>query len=229
MVSKEQQNVNNEWNSMAGEWDDLASGYRDSFLKILWQQTGINPGTERIVVDFGCGTGLLTESMRRQSPNSEFVCLDAAPAMVRVLDDKIKAGEWKNVRAHCIVLANHNSADQKIQEDLEALKGKVDLVVASSVLNFIPHEDLPETMKVIGQLLKPSGLFCHSDWPESDGHENGFTEEKAGKVYEMAGLEKKSTIEKTINMGSQEGKVLFGVAAKPREESQDKLSKTFAR
>ena len=211
--------MNNDWNGMAGEWDDLASGYRDSFLEILWQQTAINPGDKRIVVDFGAGTGLLTEAMRRQSPESEFICLDAAPAMVRVLEDKIRSGEWKNVRAYAIALANYDSAGQKIKDDLEGLKGNVDLIVSSSVLNFVPPDDLPATMKVIGELLKPNGVFCHSDWPESDEQENGFTVEKAHKVYEMAGLQLQSAIEKSINMGSQEGKAFVGVAIKAPTDS----------
>ena len=48
---------------MAGEWDDLAYGYRNAFVKILFEQTGLDPMAKRVVVDFGCGTGLLTKSL----------------------------------------------------------------------------------------------------------------------------------------------------------------------
>jgi predicted TPR repeat methyltransferase len=205
--------------SMAGEWDDLASGYRNEFIKLLWEQTGLEPTAKRVVVDFGCGTGLLTEALRKQSPSSEFICIDAAPTMVRVLEEKIESLGWdSNSRAHCVALANLDTADEKIRKDLEALKGSVDLVVASSVMSFIPGDDLPGTMKVIGELLKPeTGLFCHSDWPKSEENSDGFDEEKAKKMYAMGELEAKSSYSTKVNMGgSNEGEVYVGVALKKK-------------
>jgi SAM-dependent methyltransferase len=264
-VSNEQSSVNNEWNAMAGDWDDLASGYRDAFLRVLWDQTGLTPTIppstthhqqqqqqryRRIIVDFGCGSGLLTEgimaaerkasavassasadgggdttntSSTSTTPSSslesqtEFVCIDAAPSMIRVVQDKIKAGEWKNVRAYCAALATYQKGDDdELKSDLEQLKGTVDLVVASSVMSFIPNGDLPATVQVLASLLKPGGLFCHSDWPKQDDNPDGFTEEKAETMYGMGGLEKKSSIVTSLDMGGgQKGDVFIGVAVKP--------------
>jgi predicted TPR repeat methyltransferase len=214
-AKKTQDTVNAEWNSMAGEWDDLASGYRNSFCKLLFEQTKLDPREERIVVDFGSGTGLLTETLRQLSPSSKFVCVDAAKNMIRIVKEKTRAGEWDNVQAHCVALPKYDSADEEIRTSLGSLMGKVDLVVASSVLSFIPGEDLQTTMKVISELLKPGGLFCHSDWPNSDDHPDGYSTEKARSVYEMAGLEIESTLDTTIGVGRQEGKVFVGVARKP--------------
>lgn len=201
---------------MAGEWDDLASGYRDEFVKLLWSQTALDKTQKRIVVDFGCGTGLLTETLRRQSPESDFICIDAAPAMVNVLLDKIQSCGWEtNVRAYNVALAKLDQASDEIQKDLESLKGKVDLVVASSVMSFVPAEDLPATMKVIGELLKDdTGVFCHSDWPKSEENADGFDDDKATKMYTMAGLKVKSTLETKVNIGGHEGSVFVGVAMK---------------
>jgi SAM-dependent methyltransferase len=212
---KTQASVNAEWNAMASEWDDLASGYRDSFLKILWEETGLEPSEERTVVDFGCGTGLLTESMRQQSPKSKFICLDAAPEMIEVLKEKIRAGEWENTKAFCIALASLYEVDQKIQSELEAIKGKVDLIVASSVMSFIPAEDLPTTMKVLGDLLKDGGVFCHSDWIKSTEHPDGFEVDKATKMYGMAGLTAIPHKNLSVKMmGSDTDNVFIGVAKK---------------
>jgi SAM-dependent methyltransferase len=214
---KTQESVNAEWNAMAGDWDDMAAGYRDSFVKMLWQETGLNARDERVVLDFGCGTGLLTEALRQLSPESKFICVDAAEAMVGQVKTKIKAGDWDNVQAYCLALANYESADEKTRSELDSLKGKVDIVVASSVMSFVPSGDLPGTMKVIGELLKPCGLFCHSDWRIGDEDPDGFDSEMASKVYGMAGLESKSANDtSTFNMGSHgEVKVFVGVARKP--------------
>jgi predicted TPR repeat methyltransferase len=102
---------------------------------------------------------------------------------------------------------------------LDSIKGKADLVVASSVINFVPSGDLSGTMKVIGELLKTGGLFCHSDWRKGDDDPDGFDSEKARKVHRhgMAGLEIKSTNDtSTFCMGSHgEVKAFVGVARKP--------------
>jgi trans-aconitate methyltransferase len=214
MGSVAQEKVNGEWNAMAGEWDDLASGYRDEFVKMLWRQTQLNPCDKRIVIDFGCGSGLLTEAIRNRSPESQFVCIDAAASMIRVVQDKIRSGDWKNVKAYCVALSNYDEAGEKIKADIDSLRGKVDLVVASSVLNFIPMEDLPATMKVLGAMLKPGGLLCHSDWPKSDENPDGFTEDKAKEVYTIGGLTKQSSKMADMGMGGYEGDVFVGVAVK---------------
>jgi len=224
-VSNEQKAVNSEWNEMAGDWDDLASGYSQQFISKLWTHTGLSSTTtnHRIIVDFGCGTGLLTERMMKaelqqsadgsSSISSKFVCIDAAQSMINVLQDKIRAGEWKNVRAYCAVLASPKITDN---QDFERLKGTVDLVVASSVMSFIPKEELQATMSALASFLKPGGVFCHSDWPLSDDNPTGFTEEKATSMYEMGGLQKKSSSVEEFDMGAgQKGDVYIGVAVKP--------------
>eukprot|EP00934_Nitzschia_sp_Nitz4_P005320 Nitzschia sp. Nitz4//scaffold3_size479765//199813//200559//NITZ4_000082-RA/size479765-augustus-gene-1.595-mRNA-1//-1//CDS//3329550704//5310//frame0 len=214
---KTQKDVNNEWNAMAGEWDDLAKGYRNEFVKILWKETKLDPQGKRVVVDFGCGTGLLTETLLKLSPSSEFVCIDAAPSMVRVLEEKIQERGWESsVRAHNVALASLESADETTRNDLEALKGKVDLIVASSVMSFIPSGDLKATMQVLGGLLKPkTGVFCHSDWPISDDQPDGFDEAKSLKMFGMGDLKSRSFQQSSVDMGGGHmGQVFVGVAYK---------------
>lgn len=217
--SSTQEEVNKEWNAMAGEWDDLAGKYRDGFLQLLWEHTKLDPHEpSRTVVDFGCGTGLLTEAMRRlqKTQDSKFICIDAAPAMIQAVQDKIKSGGWDNVQAYAVALANYETADDKVKQAINALKRTVDLVVASSVMSFVPTEDLPATMKVLGEMLKPGGIFCHSDWPLSEDHTNGFTEEKAKEMYQMGGLTQQSSTVATIDMGGgHKGNVFLGVAITP--------------
>jgi SAM-dependent methyltransferase len=102
-----QSKVTAEWDVMAGDWDDIARSYRDSFVKFFWEETGCTTKDQQkdlVVVDFGCGTGLLTDFIRKRV--QQVVGLDAAPGMICVLQDKIKAGEWSNVKAYCVVAAN---------------------------------------------------------------------------------------------------------------------------
>jgi hypothetical protein len=101
---------------------------------------------------------------------------------------------------------------------LEALNGKVDIVVASSVLNYIPEEDMEETMIRLGSLLKPGrGRLIHSDWPHGEEHTNGFSEEKSREVYEQGGLQPKKTKTVNMEMGDYDEPVFVGVATRPCE------------
>ena len=207
-----QDKVTREWDAMAGEWDDMAAGYRDEFLKLLWQETEI-PTEDRsglVVLDFGCATGLLTEKL--QSQVSKVIAMDVAPTMIQVLQDKIRAGDWKNVEAYCAVAAH---LDGETKTKLEQWKGQVDVIAASSVLNFVPAEDLEATMQFLSGLLKPkTGILVHSDWPQGEEHPDGFTEEKALGMYQKGGLSPKTTKTINIKMSGYEMSVVVGVATK---------------
>jgi 2-polyprenyl-3-methyl-5-hydroxy-6-metoxy-1,4-benzoquinol methylase len=210
-----QQKVTAEWNGMAGEWDDLAGGYAVGFYKKLWETTGLDPSeTKLTVVDFGCGTGILTSKLRNVCSN--VVAIDASPKMIEALKDKIRDGEWANVQAITSVLGDLSSANENVRQHVEGLYGTVDLIVASSVMTFIPEEDMEATMKVIGRLLKPNGIFCHSDWPKSEAtHPDAMSDEKSVKMYSMGGLEAESTqIIKMDMSGPDQPEVFFGVAKK---------------
>lgn len=179
---------------------------------MLWEQTGREQPESLTVLDFGCGTGLLTEVL--QTKVERVICVDAAPLMMAQVQEKIRAREYTNVSAYCVALAHLEQSDESVRKEMEALNGKVDLVVASSVLSFIPQDDLPSTMKVLGEMLRPGGMLCHSDWPKTEKNHDGLSEEKASKLYEMAGLEKKSTAIITMDMMGEEHQAFIGVAVK---------------
>lgn len=211
-----QEKVTREWDGMAGEWDDMAGGYRDEFVKLLWEETGFSSPESRsplVILDFGCATGLLIEVVRKQV--TKVVGMDVAPSMIGVLKNKIRSGEWDNVEAYCAIAAHLAKADPEAKAALEALKGKVDIVTASSVLSFVPQEDMEATIQFLGSLLKPeTGILCHTDWPKGDKHPDGFTAEKALEMYQKGGLQSKTTREISMKMGGHEMPVFVGVATK---------------
>jgi ubiquinone/menaquinone biosynthesis C-methylase UbiE len=205
----DQDAVTREWDAVAGDWDDLATSYAQSFSDTLESKQYLPKGDDAVVLDFGCGTGLLTEKL--QDKCQKIIAVDASPQMIQQLEEKIKAREWNNVQAMTAILASPSVADAMVEEYCN----RFDLIVASSVFNFIPDKDLSRTLQVLARLLKPGGRLCHSDWPKDDGeHINGMTEEKAQRLYHNAGLT-------MVEMGIVEFKsgahdsapVFFGVAA----------------
>lgn len=223
-VRTPQEQVTAEWNDMAGEWDDMASGYANGFYQLLWQTTGLDPNDSNgtnpaigTVLDFGCGTGLLANKLRLVS--KKVVALDASPAMIAILQEKIKSMEWENVDAAVAVLATadgeNSQAAMTTRRTLVELEGTVDLIVASSVMSFVPGVDLEATMSALGRLLKPGGLFCHSDWPKSqEKFPDGFDETKAVNMYAMGGLSAKTIKIVPLDTGGEQINVLIGVAVK---------------
>jgi SAM-dependent methyltransferase len=190
-----QDQVTSEWNSLAGEWDDLASGYASGFFKLLIQTVGKEQFKQQqpVVLDFGCGTGLLTSKLQRFA--SKIIAIDAAPNMIELLNEKIRDMDWPNVETYTVIVARlDDEPDSTARHRIEELYGKVDIIVASSVMSFIPEEDLQATMNVLGRLLKSgTGLFFHTDWPLSETRTSGITIEKALDLYGMGGMQQEST------------------------------------
>ena len=208
-----QQKVTQEWDAMAGEWDDLAAGYAAGFEKLLWSKIDVEQAKDWSVLDFGCGTGLLTDRLRAKVSN--IVAMDVSSQMVGMLEEKILSQEWSNTRSlHC-VLGELDAAKPETKQAVEALFGTMDLIVASSVLTFIPEDDVAKTMDVLGKFLKPGGKLLHSDWTRSEAkHPNGMDEAKALSMYSMAGLDPVSTEIPSLDAGGDTLDVFFGVAEK---------------
>mmetsp|Transcript_1499 Transcript_1499/g.2033 ORF Transcript_1499/g.2033 Transcript_1499/m.2033 type:complete len:127 (+) Transcript_1499:31-411(+) len=124
---------------------------------------------------------------------------------------KKKTPNAATIQVHCMALAHDNDA-------LNHIHGTVDLIVASSVMNFIPQKDLHRTMKVLGDMLRDGGLFVHSDWPKAkDDDDDGFTEASAKELYAMGGLSCKSTEVTKFHMANdEEASVFFGIAEKKK-------------
>lgn len=201
------------WNEMADDWDDIAGGQAHGFYDLL--QAHLPPLTpDMIVLDFGCGTGLIADLLRHHV--KQVVAADVAPVMVEIVQEKIQAEEWDNVQVHRVLLSD--SDNEETQELLKKYQGKIDLIVASAVLGFVLQETVHDTMKALGRLLKPGGYFCHTDTPQSQfpSHRNPFCAENAQRYYEQGGLETVSTnvVKHGMGKGHQSCDVFLGIARK---------------
>ncbi|MDN3715908.1 SAM-dependent methyltransferase [Vibrio breoganii] len=188
------------WDDYAAEWekDPATAQFSDlvfAELQALHSLKGAN------VLDFGCGTGLLSQ---RVAPFARsVVALDASEAMIEELDKK--------------TLANVEPVVDELTRGLvaqhPAFRKQFDLVIASSVCGFIP--DFKEAATIIYSLLDEQGIFVHWDWLSEDESE-GLTQESAHSILHQAGF---SDIEISIpfEIEMKDGTtmpVLMGVAYK---------------
>jgi 2-polyprenyl-3-methyl-5-hydroxy-6-metoxy-1,4-benzoquinol methylase len=168
------------WDEMASTWNDdpMVQAYsRAAFgsLERALAERGRSLHGAR-VLDFGCGTGLLTEHIAAHADH--VVGLDISGPMVQVLDAK----RIPNVRAVAADLL-HALGTDPLQRD------SFQLITCSSVLAFVP--DHPATVAALATLLAPGGLLIHWDWTlnPTDEEPYGLTTDAALQALTDAGLE----------------------------------------
>ncbi|MDV5084656.1 class I SAM-dependent methyltransferase [Vibrio diabolicus] len=164
---------------MAQDWDGLAKNWEsnpatEQFAQSVFEQLQQLTQLDGIkVLDFGCGTGQLSQ---RLSPMvKDIVALDASEAMIEELDKK----ELANVEPVVDALSRGLVAQHP------AFRGQFDLVVASSVLAFV--EDLDASLKISHSLLNHGGCFVHFDWI-AESEQDGFTLAKSERALKDAGF-----------------------------------------
>ncbi|MEZ5372900.1 MAG: class I SAM-dependent methyltransferase [Microthrixaceae bacterium] len=168
--------MGNEWDDYAGGWDDdpaaraYATAAHRSLIAALSAHRLRLDGLQ--VLDFGCGTGLLTERLARDCGSVHAV--DTSEAMLGVLNDKIDRNGWPHV-----------CTGRSLPTDV----GGHDLIVCSSVCSFL--DDYPATVAQLVRLLRPGGLFVQWDW-EREGEaddSDGLTRSEISSALTAAGLE----------------------------------------
>jgi SAM-dependent methyltransferase len=163
----------NEWDRYAACWDtdSAARAYAAAaFASLQRVLSGAGAALDgAMVIDFGCGTGLLTE--RLVAAGSTVHAVDTSAAMLDILDAKITRHRWDRVRT-----------DTSLPAEREAF----DLVVCSSVCSFL--DDYPATVDELVARLRDGGLFVQWDWERDEEEAHGLTRAEIRDALTAAGL-----------------------------------------
>lgn len=150
----------NEWDDYAADWDgneDVQSYARKAFASWEKKVVPLYPSMSQLkVLDFGCGTGLLTEKLAARC--GQVVAVDTSPKMIGVLRNKLALSGASNVTSLSLAI-NAKS----IGENPELLRN-FDLIVASSVCSFLA--DYESTLCELSTMMKPGAYFVQWDWME---------------------------------------------------------------
>jgi len=145
--------LNNEWDEYAKNWDvdpfveKYASMAFSELIKII-DLDGLS------VLDFGCGTGVLTQLVSAKVKN--IVAIDPSAEMIKYLDKKA----LKNVTTISDYLS------EELVDKRAEFNNKFDLIIASSVCSFLPSYE--DTLALLESLLKEDGSFIQWDWLAED-------------------------------------------------------------
>ncbi len=183
----------------AGEWDTNSDviNYSEKAFDSLCEFMDLK-GLR--VLDFGCGTGLLTEKIVHVA--SSVVAVDASAKMIEVFQRK----NIHNVESLACEISKDSINNHAIFEP------RFDLIVASSVCAFVP--DYENTLSTLKLLLKDGGTFIQWDWKRSNSEDDfGFTNEIITNTYANVGLSVVRVCE-AFSLTSDKGEmqVLMGIA-----------------
>jgi 2-polyprenyl-3-methyl-5-hydroxy-6-metoxy-1,4-benzoquinol methylase len=166
--------LSNEWDAYAENWnvDPTVEEYAKNAFSALLENININDLT---VLDFGCGTGALTQLM---SPTvKSIMAIDPSSEMIKHLDQKA----LKNVSSISDYLS------KELIKNSPTLENKFDLIVASSVCGFL--SDYEETLSLLKSLLKEGGVFVQWDWfSNDDSSDMGLSEKRVKQAFVANGF-----------------------------------------
>jgi ubiquinone/menaquinone biosynthesis C-methylase UbiE len=166
----------------AAAWDEdpgrvkLANDIADAIVR----ETSLSRDMD--VLDFGCGTGLVT--LRLQPLVRTITGVDSSKGMLGVLESKIRSQGLSNVRTQFVDF-----------EQGECVEGKFHLIISSMTLHHVPNTAV--LFKQWYNLVLPGGVLCAADLDTEDGsfHLNntgvfhlGFDRGRLKEILEKTGF-----------------------------------------
>lgn len=149
---------------MSVEWDELAAAWDSADTRLYADRTfdswsrkiapRITELGEKWVLDFGCGTGLLTEKLAPLC--RQIVAIDSSTGMIEMLQRKAKERSTSNITP-LVAVIDSSSASRHPE-----LAFAFDVIAASSICSFL--SDYESTLLDFVSLLKPGRLFAQWDW-----------------------------------------------------------------
>ena len=151
-------NTRKDFDKEAVDWDSnpgrvkLANDVGTAMIKVIKLTKSME------VIDFGCGTGLLT--LKLHPFVKSITGVDNSPGMLGMLTSKVKAQNLDNV------LTQHVDFEKG-----DRIEGLYDLVISSMVLHHI--SDVANLFREWSKLLRPNGQVCFADLDTEDGGFHG--------------------------------------------------------
>lgn len=134
--------VRDEYTALAGSYERRWRHYLET--STAHTLTALDPRDDELILDAGCGTGLLLERIANRAPKARLVGVDRTVAMIRHAKPAVAGRIVGDVRS------------------LPLTDGSLDAVVMASVLQYLPRPEpvLSEVMRV----LRPGGRIVITTW-----------------------------------------------------------------
>jgi tRNA (cmo5U34)-methyltransferase len=172
------------FDQIAGTWDEDPArvALAGAVAEQVRERVGLTPDMD--VLDFGCGTGLLTLALQPHVRN--VTGADASAGMLRVLEQKVSQTGLSSVTPYLLDAAHPLSA-----------AGSFDLLTSSMTLHHV--RDLPALLREFRSILRPGGRVALADLDREDGtfhapevtdvHHLGFERSDVRRLLSAAGFD----------------------------------------
>ncbi|MBE0651968.1 MAG: class I SAM-dependent methyltransferase [Bacteroidales bacterium] len=160
----------------------------------------LEPTSDMSVMDYGCGSGLVTMSF--QPLVRQVVGVDSSRGMLEVFQNKVSRLGFENVSSQLADL-----------EEEDKIEGEFDLIVSSMAFHHV--RKLPELLKRLYDHMVPGGSIGIADLDKEDGtfHSDntgvahfGFDRKMLKKLFEEAGFHDIRDVTSTTVERETEGK-----------------------
>nr|WP_319374350.1 class I SAM-dependent methyltransferase [uncultured Methanobacterium sp.] len=145
-------NVKDHFEEEAEEFDELIRTlipFYESMINSLVLSLPFH-GKEKIkILDLGCGTGNISQEVKKRYPNSYITCVDLAENMIKMA--KTKLSIYDDVE---FIRADFRELD---------FKGEYDAVISSLALHHLQPEEQKSFYCRIKEFLKEGGVFYNAD------------------------------------------------------------------
>lgn len=189
-----------DFNSKAKTFDEapariqLAEAVARAILDCIPDPSGMD------ALDYGCGTGLVTLSLRPHVKS--IVGTDSSTGMLEVLEGKIREGGFENISTLLFDIEKDSLPDLR-----------PGLIVSSMVMH---HIRKPEALiSGLYQMLSPEGFLCIADLDTEEGdfhpdstdiHHYGFDRSEVESIFSAAGfIDVKSSTAHIISRPGESG------------------------
>ena len=190
----------------AAKWDSnpgrvkLANDVADSIIRFIYLSKDMD------VLDFGCGTGLVT--LRLEPYVKSIAGADSSRGMLDALESKIAQQQLAHVTVQLVDF-----------EKGEKVAGTYDLIVSSMTVHHVP--DTAALFSMWHGLLKPGGRVCFADLDTEDGT---FHSDKTGVFH--FGFDRKELKKLLISAGFRD--IRDTTAANVIRETDGGVKKEFS-
>jgi len=142
----------------AAKWDQVPGRVKvaQDITQSMIRELTLTPDMD--VLDFGCGTGLLTFAL--QPFVRSITGVDSSQGMLDVFKTKIKEQNLNNIKASYLDLDNG-----------DVLSGSYHLIVSSMTLHHV--KEIGALLKQFHRVIYPSGSLCVADLDLDDGQFHG--------------------------------------------------------
>jgi len=144
-----------DWELFSSPWDEMQlkhNPFRQEQIEAIINSSGILKHEAPVVLDLGCGPGILGKLITNEKPLTQYTGIDGDPLMLTAMQHLLG-------RRHIHAL----QIDLRSPDWSRSFNNHFDSVISLTALHWLSQEHQMETYKAVYRVLKPGGTFIVGD------------------------------------------------------------------